>query len=78
MPSKIFDDLINELIEKFGDQPFFTVQELVSIGIFGTGQSAKDTLDKGKLPYIKISERRSVVPRACLIEFLKKNFVEKK
>ncbi len=76
MSSQLIEGLVKEFDQKIGDRPFFTLPELVSLGLFGTVQTARLALQEGKLPFIRISERRCVVPRQCLIQYLEKNCIE--
>lgn len=71
--SQLMNGLAKELNEKIGDRAFFTLSELVSIGLFGTVQTARYALAEGDLPFIRISERRCVIPRAALLDYVRKN-----
>ena len=73
MPTLHIDSLIEELNRKLGDKPFYSLRELISAGFFGSMPAARRALLKGCLPYVKISPRRSVIPRSSIIEFLRKN-----
>lgn len=75
--SQLMDGLVKELNKKIGDRTFFTLPELVSIGLFGTLQTARHALKAGKIPFIRISERRCVIPRHCLIQYLENNCIQK-
>lgn len=70
MPTLPINALVEELDRKLGDKPFYSLRELISIGFFGSMPAARMALLKGSLPYIKISPRRSVIPRSSIIEFL--------
>jgi hypothetical protein len=71
--SQLMDGVVKELNEKIGDRAFFTLAELVSIGLFGTVQTARNALKDGEIPFIRMSERRCVIPRAALLEYLSNN-----
>lgn len=71
--SQLIDGVVKELNEKIGDRAFFTLPELVTLGLFGTVQTARHALIDGNLPFIRISERRCVIPRAALLEYVRNN-----
>lgn len=73
-----FNQLVEELNKKLGDQPFYTLRQLTSIGFFGTTSAARKALKSGKLAFVKISPRRCVVPRNTLLDYLRCNLSEKK
>lgn len=66
-------NLLDELAKQLGDRPFFTVDDLHNLGVFGTKYAARMALKNGLLAYIRISERRRVIPRAALIDYLQNN-----
>ena len=70
-------DLVSQMIDTFdqkiGDKPFYSVRELVNCGIFGSLVSARRALKRGRLNYLRISQRRLVVIRHDLLNFLKSN-----
>lgn len=70
---QIFDLVADQLTKQLGDRQFFTPRELTDIGIFGSLSNARDVLKEGNLRFIRISARRSVVPRAALLEYLRHN-----
>lgn len=70
--------LIEELNQKLGDRPFYTISELVSTGFFGSKPSARAFLREGRLTFIKISPRRLVIPRLVVLEYLRNNMSENK
>lgn len=65
--------MIDTINQKMGDKPFYSVRELVNCGIFGSLVSARRTLKRGRLNYVRISQRRFVVIRHDLLKFLKSN-----
>ncbi len=72
----LMDLLIEELNQKLGDRPFYTISELVSTGFFGSKPGARALLKEGRLTFIKISPRRLVIPRSVVLEFLRNNITE--
>lgn len=71
--SQLMDELTKELNEKIGNRAFFTLPELVSLGLFGTVQTARQALTEGNLPFIRMTERRCVIPRAGLLDYIRSN-----
>lgn len=72
----IFDLMADQLIKQLGDRQFFTLRELTDIGVFGSLSHARDVLKAGNLSFIKISSRRSVIPRVALLDYLQNNLSE--
>lgn len=77
MATSLMGSLVQDLNEKLGDRPFYTLRELTSIGFFGSMPAARQALREGRLPFFKISPRRCVVSRQTVIEYLENNFVNK-
>jgi hypothetical protein len=77
MSLQLIDGLVKELNKKIGDRTFFTLPELVSLGLFGIVQTARHALKEGELPFIRISERRCVIPRTALLDYIRSNISEK-
>lgn len=73
MTSTLIHTLIEEIDTKIGNTPFYTLPQLVEVNLFGSMLSARDALKNGKISFIRISSRRSVIPRASLLEYLKTN-----
>ncbi len=71
--SKLMINLVEELNEKLGNRPFYTLRQLTSIGFFGSMPAARSALKDGRLSFVKISPRRSVIPRGVLLEYLRNN-----
>lgn len=68
--------LIEQLSNELGDRQFFTIQDIHKLGCFGSKYAVHIALKSGKIPYIKISPRRRVIPRIALINYLKNNLSE--
>ena len=68
--------LVEELNKSLGDLPFYTLRQLRSIGFFGSMAAARLALKQGHLNFVKVSQRRCVIPRASVIEYLQKNLVQ--
>lgn len=70
-----------ELIEEFdrllGDKPYFTVKQLIDLGLFGSVSAASKALKRGDLPSVKVSEKRTVIPRSAALQFFKDNLGSK-
>lgn len=75
MSAHLMDSLVEELTNKLGDVPFYTLRQLTSIGFFGSMPAARKALQQGRLPFFKISPRRCVITRQSLIDYLEKNCV---
>lgn len=68
--TSVKDDLINELNHRFGDRSFYTIPELVSVGIFGNLNTARKILEDGKLKFIRSSPRRTLITHTSLVQYL--------
>lgn len=75
--SELTKAMLETIDQKIGDKSFYSVKELVTVGVFGSLVSARRALKKGCLPYIRVSQRRFVVLRPALLHFLQNNFAEK-
>jgi hypothetical protein len=69
--------LATELNQKIGDQPFYSLRQVVDLGVFGSIGSARRAIKKGRLSFVKISPRRSVILRHELLSFLQNNLTSK-
>lgn len=65
--------VLDELFKEFKDRHFFTIDDLYIFGLFGTKYAARQALDSGILPFIKVSKRRRIVPKIALLEYLRIN-----
>lgn len=65
--------IIEEFIKEIGELQFFTIEDLQNLGFFGTKYAARRALKNGQLSYIRISDRRRVIPRSVLLEYLRNN-----
>jgi len=78
MNTQPIDTLIEELESKLGETSFVTIRQLVDCGIYGSMSGARIALSEGNLPFIQISERRRVIPRLVLLEYLRNNISNKR
>lgn len=65
--------LADELIKQLGERHFYTIRDLKTLGVFGTMYAARKALKSGQLTYLKISPRRTVIPRAVLLDYIRVN-----
>lgn len=64
---------VEEFIKKLGDEPFYTLRQLTSLGFFGTMASARKALKEGRITFITLSPRRRVIPRKAVLDYVQKN-----
>lgn len=76
MTVQVNNILIDELTKQLGDRNFYTIRDLKTLGYFGSLQAVRMALREGKIAYIKISPRRSLIPRVALIDYLRNNLSE--
>ena len=62
--------LIAAVEKQIGDRKFFTPRDLHALGLFNTIESARYALKTGVLPYVSMSQRRRIVPRAVLLNYI--------
>jgi|688.fasta_scaffold04531_18 hypothetical protein len=78
MSTRLMDSLVEELTNKLGDRPFYTLRELTSIGFFGSMPAARKALQEGRFPFVKISPRRFVIPRSVILDYLRSHMSKSK
>lgn len=64
-------DLIDRVEKLMGPRQFFTVAELVKMGIFGSKSSAWYSVHQGHIEAIQISDRRWVILKESIIKHLR-------
>jgi hypothetical protein len=62
-----------EIAERLGEKLFFSTSEIVESGLFGSQSGILQALNKGVLPFIRVSNRRFVIRREDLINYIEKN-----
>jgi hypothetical protein len=73
MTAPLLHTMSEEISKKLGDNPFYTLRQLTSIGFFGSLPAARLALRQGLLPFVRISPRRFVIPREAVLDHLRKN-----
>lgn len=73
--SQFIDLTLEELNKTLGNRSFYTLRNLVTAGFFGSIQSARGAVKKGQISAIQVSQRRLVVPRQALVDYLNKNLL---
>ena len=66
--------ILEEVAEKIGNKSFVTPNDLIRLGLFGSHNAVLVAFRRGDLPYVRISNRRLVVPKKDLISFIERNF----
>lgn len=67
-----YSEVLGQVLDKrFGNQPFITLGQLIEINFFGSAAAARQALKH--LPHIKVSAKRSVIPREEFLAFVEKN-----
>lgn len=72
----ITDALIREFDQLLATKPYFSSSQLFRLGLFGSITAASSAIKRGDLPSIKISSKRTVVPRSAVLEYFKTNLKE--
>jgi hypothetical protein len=71
---------LESVLEKFDKlipkKEFLTVAELRKTGLFGSSSATLKAVKKGLIPRIKVSCRRSLIPRESILKFIQDNFQE--
>jgi len=57
-------------------KPYCTISQLIALGLFGSQSAASAAIRRGDLPSIRISPKRTVIPRSAVLEYFKSNLVE--
>ena len=71
------ETLVREFDELLGKKPYFTAKQLIDLGLFGSVSAASKALKRKDIPSIKVSEKRSVIPRSAVLKFFKENLDSK-
>jgi hypothetical protein len=67
------ENIIKKFEERLGNEDFIRPSQLVSIGLFGSTAAVRNALRDGILPFIKVSSHRTLIPRECVLEHLRKS-----
>lgn len=70
--------LVQEFDNFLVNKPYFTPAQLIEIGLWGSSSAASAALKRGDLPSIKISPKRTVVPRSAVVEYFRNNLIKNK
>jgi len=69
------ESLVQEFNNFLGDKPYFTSNQLIDLGLFGSYSAANAALKRGAIPSIKVSPKRTVVPRSAVLEYFRNNLL---
>lgn len=72
MTTSELESLHTELLDLLKGYSFVTFEQVVDLGIFGTSQGVRRAVRERQLKCIKVSARRSVIPRQSLVDYLLK------
>jgi hypothetical protein len=67
--------LVDEFDKLLGNKPYCTGTQLIEIGLFGSTAAVTAALKRGTLPSVKISPKRTVVPRSAVLDYFRNNLV---
>jgi hypothetical protein len=70
------ESLVKEFDNFLGKKPYFTPAQLIEIGIWGSHTAATASLKRGDLPSIKVSPKRTVIPRSAVLDYFRKNLIQ--
>ena len=70
------NQLVAELEKNLGEKPYFTGKNLVDLGLFGSATALNKALKRGDIPTIKISTKRTVVPKSAVLDYFRRNLAE--
>ncbi len=76
MSKKIIDSLVKEIDDYLGYRTFYSLRDLTNIGYYGSMAAARRAMKEGHLSFVKVSQRRCVIPRKSLLDYLSKNLSE--
>ena len=76
MTTSQIDNLVQEFDELLGKKPYFTLTQLIELGLFGSSAAAATALKRGILPCIKMGPKRTVIPRSAVLGFFKENLMQ--
>lgn len=70
------ESLIQEFEQLLGKKPYFTTAHLIQIGLWGSATAATAALKRGDVPSIKVSPKRTVIPRSAALAYFRKNLIQ--
>ena len=70
------DLLIKEFDDHLPKAPYFSITELKDLGIFGSHAAAHAAIKRKDIPSIKVSQKRTVVPRSAVVDYFRRNIEE--
>lgn len=68
-----YGSLIKEFDEHLPKKPYFALSELIDIGLFGSSSAVNAAIKRKDIPSIKVSPKRTVVPRSAVVDYFRKN-----
>lgn len=70
------DSLVKEFDELLPKAPYFSISELIELGLFGSSAAANAAIKRKVIPSIRMSPKRTVVPRSAVLDYFRKNLAE--
>ena len=67
-------DRVEKIKKHIGVKQFFTIKDLLALGLYGSKESASLAMRQEIIPTVRISERRRVVMREDLLKLLEKKY----
>lgn len=68
--------LVAELDLYLEPKPYFSISHLRTLGLLGSHSALNAAIKRGILPSIKISSKRTVVPRSAVLAYFRNKLIE--
>ena len=72
------ESILEEVELLLGDKAFVPLTDLISWGLFGSNSAALAAVKKGRIPIVRVSRHRFVVPRQAILNFIYENYSSEK
>ena len=71
---------INSIVKRFNsllpDKEFLTPAELTKSGLFGSASATLSAIRQRKLPSVRVSNKRTLIPKESVLKYIENNFSE--
>jgi hypothetical protein len=71
--STLTESLVTEFDNFLGNKSYITPAQLIEIGLWGSASAAATALKRGDIPFIKISPKRTIIPKSAVLDYFRKN-----
>jgi len=66
-------DLVKHFEDRLGEGELLPITDLVRCGLYGSVGAAKQAIERGDLPGLKVSRNRTLIPRQAILAHIRKS-----